>query len=171
MLRNLGLRLAGLLAIVAIAATGCSDSSATTAPTAMRPAAHVASAAAAKAPYISDVQLSSIYIDMGPDGTYDNGYTVTLTNPGPRATGLFFDTEVRQNLSTMDAGGSTIFCPAMDGVLTKGTCRMMWWVTPPDPFRFVVGPATLTIRLKQRGSDNSIKLLDSRTVDIYIVHS
>jgi hypothetical protein len=54
-----------------------------------------------------------------PDGTYDNGYDVTLTNPGPKTTRLYLQSEVQQNQYTVDGGGTIIFCPALDGSLLR----------------------------------------------------
>jgi hypothetical protein len=163
-----------LLAVAALAGAGCSENAPPTAPEAARAVVTPAAAAtkpSPRAPYISDLQLHSVYVDMGPDGTYDNGYDVVLTNPGSKTTGLYLQSELQQNQHTMDAGGTIIFCPALDGVLQHGTCRMTFGITPPDPRIFVVGPALFTLKLVQRGADNSIKVLDSRSVEVWIVHS
>jgi hypothetical protein len=164
-----------LLTVVALAGAGCSDSAAPTAPEAVRAVVTTAAAVTkpdARAPYISDLQLHSIYVDMGvAGGPYDNQYDIVLTNPGPKTTGLYLQSELQQNQYTVDAGGTIIFCPALDGVLQHGTCRMTFGITPPDPLYFQVGPARFTLKLVQRGADNSITVLDSRTVDVVIVHS
>jgi hypothetical protein len=161
-----------LLAFVALVATGCSDNSSPTGPEAVQSVVTggEAAAKASRAPYISDLQLHSIYVDMGPDGTYDNGYDLVLTNPGPKASGLFWQSEIRQNQYTVDAGGTIIFCPALDGALAHGTCRMQWTITPP-PVYLALAPAQFTVRLMQRRPDNSLVMLDSRTFDVVIVHS
>ena len=162
-----------LLAIAALTGAGCSENAPPSAPEAAR--AGVTPAAAAtkpvpRAPYISDLQLHYPYVDMGPDGTYDNGYDVVLTNPASKTTGLYLQSELQQNQHTMDAGGTIIYCAAPDGVLQHGTCRMMLGITPP-PTYLSLGPARFTLKLVQRGADNTIKVLDSRTVDVVIVHS
>lgn len=74
-----------LLAVVALAGTGCSDNSSPAEPEAVQAVVTGGQAAGkeSRAPYISYFQLHSIYVDMGPDGTYDNGYDLVLTNPGP----------------------------------------------------------------------------------------
>jgi len=123
-----------------------------------------------RTPFISDLQLHSIYVDMGPDGTYDNGYDVVFTNPGPKTDGLYLQTELQQNQYTVDGGGTIIFCPALDGSLQHGTCRMTFFITPP-PVYLALGPARFTLKLVQRRTDNSITVLDSRTVDVVIIHS
>ena len=107
---------------------------------------------------------------MGPDGTYDNAYDVVLTNPGPKVNGLLLQSQLQQNQYTVDAGATTIFCPALDGSLQHGTCRMQWTITPP-PTYLALAPARFILKLMQRRADNSIIMLDSRTVDVVIVHS
>ena len=161
-----------LLAVVALAGTGCSDNSSPTEPEAVQAVVTGGQAAGkpARAPYISDLQLHSIYVDMGPDGTYDNAWDIVLTNPGSKASGLFLQSEIRQNQYTVDAGGTVIFCPALDGALAHGTCRMQWTITPP-PVYLALAPAQFTVRLMQRRADNSLVVLDSRTMDVVIVHS
>jgi hypothetical protein len=162
-----------LLAVVALAGTGCSsDNSSPTGPEAVQAVVTDGQTAgkASRTPYISDLQLHSIYVDMGPDGTYDNGWDIVLTNPSSKATGLFLQSEIRQNQYTVDAGGTIIFCPALDGVLAHGTCRMQWTITPP-PVYLALAPAQFTVRLMQRRADNSLVVLDSRTFDVVIVHS
>jgi hypothetical protein len=162
-----------LLAVVALAGVGCSENAPPTAPEAVRAVSTPAAAATkpdARTPYMSDLQLHSIYVDIGRyESPYDNLYDVVLANPGPKTTGLYLQSELQQNQHTMDAGGTIIFCPALDGALQHGTCSMTFGITPP-PY-FVAGPARFTLRLVQRGADNSIKVLDSRTVDVVIVHS
>jgi hypothetical protein len=161
-----------LLAFVALVATGCSDNSSPTGPEAVQSVVTggEAAAKASRAPYISDLQLHSIYVDMGPDGTYDNAWDIVLTNPGSKATGLFLQSEIRQNQYTVDAGGTIIFCPALDGALAHGTCRMQWTIQPP-PVYLALAPAQFTVRLMQRRPDNSLVMLDSRTFDVVIVHA
>jgi len=161
-----------LLAVVALLGAGCSDNAPPTAPEAAQAVVGdgPAAAKATRTPYIADLQLHSIYVDIAPDGTYDNGYDVALTNPGPKTNGLYLQSELQQNQYTVDGGGTIIFCPAQDGVLQHGTCTMTSWITPP-PRYFALGPARFTLKLVQRGTDNSIKVLDSRTVDVVIVHS
>ena len=162
-----------LLAVAALAGAGCSENAPPTAPEAARAVVTPAAAAtkpSPRAPYISDLQLHSVYVDMGPDGTYDNGYDVVLTNPGSKTTGLYLQSELQQNQYTVDGGGTIIFCPALDGTLQHGTCRMTFGITPP-PVYLSLGPARFTLKLVQRGADNSIQVLDSRTVDVVIVHS
>jgi len=161
-----------LLAVVALAGTGCSDNSSPTGPEAVQAVVTGGEAAAkeSRAPYISDLQLHSIYVDMGPDGTYDNAYDLVLTNPGPKASGLFLQSEIRQNQYTVDGGGTTIFCSALDGALAHGTCSMQFTIQPP-PVYLALAPAQFTVRLMQRRPDNSLVVLDSRTMDVVIVHS
>jgi hypothetical protein len=76
----------------------------------------------------------------------------------------------RQNQYTVDAGGTTIFCSALDGALAHGTCNMQFVIQPP-PVYLALAPAQFTLRLMQRRADNSLVVLDSRTVDVVIVHS
>jgi hypothetical protein len=172
-MRTRGIGSLALLALVALTAAGCSDTAAPTAPEAVQPPVRPAVATAkpdARAPYISDLQLHFPYVELGGWSPYDNGYDVVLTNPGPKATGLYLQSELQQKQYTVDAGGTMIFCPALDGVLQHGTCKMTYWINRA-PLYFALGPARFTLRLVQRAADNSIKVLDSRTVDVIIVHS
>lgn len=161
-----------LLAVVALAGAGCNDNSLPAEPEAVQAVVTDGQAAAkeSRAPYISYFQLHSIYVDMGPDGTYDNGYDLVVTNPGPKTTGLFLQSEIRQNQYTVDGGGTTIFCSALDGAMAHGTCNMLLTIQPP-PIYLALAPAKFTLRLMQRRPDNSLVVLDSRTVDVVIVHS
>jgi hypothetical protein len=75
-----------LLALIALAGAGCGDDTAT-APEAVQ--ASVTAGTSAKdprTPYISDLQLHFPVVDMGPDGTYDNGYDIAVMNPARRPT-------------------------------------------------------------------------------------
>jgi hypothetical protein len=160
-----------LIALLALAGGACSDQTSPTAPAAGEPAPTQAAAAArAQRPYISDVHLHSIYIDMGPDGTYDNGVDVVLTNPGPKADGLYLWATVTDNHYTEDGGSIELSCAAPLGTLPRGTCRQIFVVTPP-PTWLQLGPARLTIYLMQRAADGTITSLDRRTLDVVLVHS
>jgi hypothetical protein len=172
LLRTRRIRSLCLLAVAALLGAGCGDNASPTAPETVQAdvADGPAAAKATRTPFIEDLQLHFIYVDIGPDGTYDNGYDVTLTNPGPKTTGLYLQSELQDNQYTVDGGGTIIFCPALDGVLQHGTCKMTFGINPP-PVYFPLGPARFTLKLVQRGADNSIKVLDSRTVDVVIVHS
>jgi hypothetical protein len=165
-------RSAYVLTVVALVAAACSDNAPPTSPEAVQTVATVGPTPArdSRTPYISDLQLHSIYVDMAHGGIYDNAYDFVLTNPGPKSTGLYLQSELQQNQYTVNAGATTIFCPAPDGVLQHGTCRMQFAITPP-PTYLALAPARFTLRLMQRGTDNSIRVLDSRTVDVVIVHS
>ncbi|HEX3235820.1 MAG TPA: hypothetical protein VHR41_16605 [Gemmatimonadales bacterium] len=157
------------VALATLAAAACSDTTAPIHPgeasTAVAPAAKPA-----RTPYISDFQLHSIYIDIAPDGTYDNGYELTVSNPGQKTDGVYFQVDLQQGTNIEDGGGSSLYCSSVAGVLPRGTCRMTWWVSSPT-YPFVRGPARLTIRLLQIQNDGPIVTLDSRTVDVEIVHS
>lgn len=164
------------LAFVALAAAGCSDNMGPTASDAPEaaPAPLTGSSAAApraakvaRTPYISDLPLQSIYVQKN-HRDYDNPYDVVLTNPGGKASGLYLQSELRQELGTADGGGTIISCPTPDGSLSRGTPSMRWYITPPG-VNLVLGPATLTLKLVQTRADNSLIVLDSRTVDVEIV--
>jgi hypothetical protein len=161
-----------LIALLTLAGAACSENASPTAPAAVEPAPTQPAAAvkAPRTPYISDVHLHSIYIDMGPDGTYDNGVDLVLTNPGPKAEGLYLWATVTDNHYTVDGGTVPLYCQAPEGILLRGTCRQLFVVTPP-PHWLQLGPARLTIYLMQRGPDGSITALDRRTLDVVLVHS
>jgi hypothetical protein len=158
-----------LLALLTLAGAACSDDTSPTAPEPAEPAPPQAAAAvkAPRMPYISDLQLHSIYLDMGGHG---DGYDIVLTNPGPKAEGLYLEAAVTDNHYTADVGSTVIYCPVQDGTLVRGTCRMTAFV-PPPPSNLALGPARLTIRLMQRGADGSITALDRRTFDVVLIHS
>jgi hypothetical protein len=160
------------LAVAMLAAAACSDSTPATAPDAAQTVVGGGTSAVkdARTPYISDLQLHFIYLDIAPDGTYDNGFDITFTNPGPKTDGLYLQVDIQQNQYTIDGGGTALSCRAASGVLPHGSCRMTWWISSP-PLYFALGPAQVTVRLMQNRNDQGTILLDSRTVDVVIVHS
>ena len=161
-----------LIALLALAAGACSDSTSPTAPEAAAPAPAQA-VTALKAPrtaYISELKLHSVYIDIGPDGTYDNGIDLQLTNPGPQANGYYLWATLQNNHQYVDGGSVETNCQAPLGVLNKGTCRQIFVVMPP-PTSFELGAAKLTVYLMQRGANGSVTALDRRTMDVVVVHS
>jgi hypothetical protein len=160
------------LVAVALGGAACSDTDSTTAPATAETAITTAAPAAKepRTPYISGLTLHSIYLDIAPDGTYDNGFDMVFTNPGAKTDGLYFQVDIKQGPYTEDGGGNALYCQAQAGVMGHGTCRMTWWVGHA-PLYFALGPATLTVRLMQNRNDQGAILLDSRTVDVIIVHS
>jgi len=163
-------RILSLLALISLAGAGCGDDTAT-APEAVQASVTAGtSAKAPRTPYISDLKLHFPVVDMGPDGTYDNGYDIAVMNPGQKTDGVYYQVELQQNQYTSFGGGTAVFCPTLNGVLPHGTCLMTFYITPPAS-PFVTGPARLTIRLLQNRLDRGVTLLDSRTVDVEIVHS
>jgi len=162
-----------LLTLLALAGAACSDGRTPTAPEAVEPAPAQAATPlkTPRMPYISNAQLHSIYIDMGPDGTYDNLVDIELTNPGAKAEGLYLWATVTDNHYTVDGGTNQLYCGTTEeGTLPRGTCRTMFYVTPP-PHYLQLGPARLTIYLMQRGPGGTVTGLDRRTFDVVLVHS
>ena len=165
--------LAGLLAFIGLAIAGCAGDVPSTAPAAIHPDAALAAAAAKphpRTPYISDVQLSSIYIPTSPSDEI-TPFTVTVTNPGSKdAQGISLEGELQPTFNNQPPPLATAFiasCPNPTGIVPRGDCVISNWITS-GPF-LSPGPGTFTLRLLQQQSDGTKKVLDTRTVTVVFV--
>lgn len=172
MLPNRRTRSVCLLAVVALSGAGCSDHATPTAPAANRPGATFAVTAAKprpRVPYISDLQLSTIYVPISPSDEY-TPFTVTVTNPGPKDfQSIHLEGEL-QSQNNQPAWPATAFiasCPNPNGIVPKGDCTMSNGITPG--WTLVPGPGTFTLRVLQQQSDGTVKVLDSKTVDVVFI--
>ena len=160
-----------LSAVIALAGAGCSDVAAPTAPAARRSAA--LSVAPAKArprvPYISSVQLSTIYIPTSPSDEI-TPFSVTVTNPGSKdALGISLEGELQPTFNNQPPPATAFVasCPNATGVVPRGNCTMSNWIAS-GPFLWP-GPGTFTLRLLQQQTDGTKKVLDSKTIDVVFV--
>jgi hypothetical protein len=162
-------RMGPLLLLAALAGTGCSDQ---TGPTVAETSKTVVSRAEANparsgATFISDLRVRSDAVFMSLSGGYVE-LTVVLANPGRKATGLYLQGVVRQGSLTANTDQAPLRCTAVEGAMPRGTCIMAAQLMVP--FRdFYASSGQLTLKLLQRNPDNTVTVLDSRTVDIVIV--
>ena len=173
MIRHQRAGVACLLAAVVLAGAGCSDDAPSTAPPATPNAPLLAVAAAkpnGRAPYITNVQLPSPYIQLTPSDEY-TPYTVTVTNPGPKDYQLIY---LRGELHSpgfpvVPVSAFLARCPNPNGVLLRGAvCTMNDGITTGWG-NLVPGPATFTVKLLQKQADESMKVLDSKSMNVVLV--
>ena len=159
-------RSACLLALVAIAGTGCRDNAAPTAAVPTRAVAAIQAAAKPRprAPYISNLQLSSIYVSLS--GGYPTPFTVTVTNPSQKdAQTIRLNTEVRSMNNQPPIAASFIaYCPLSNGVVPRGDCTMSGTIT--GGVGLAPGPGLFTLTLVQQQPDGTTTVLDSKSLDI-----
>ena len=168
MLRNRRSQWAWLLALAALVAGACGGHEDRGAPTA--PVAATLSTALSKprrVPYISNLQLSSIYVAMS--GGVATPFTVTVTNPSPKDyTGILLQGELKSqnNQPPTSATGFVAYCPLANGTVPPGTCIMSGGITGGAGLS--PGPGVFTLRLVQRQLDGLMVQLDSKTVDVVL---
>ena len=173
MIRRQRAPLACLLAAAVMAGAGCSDDAPSTAPAVMPNAASLAVAAAKpnpRGPYIANVQLPSPYVLLTPSDEY-TPYTVTVSNTGPKD---YYSIYLRGELHSptfppVSVSAFLAYCPNPNGVLPRGaTCTMSNGITT-GWYNLSPGPATFTVKLLQKQADGSMKVLDSKSVDVVLV--
>lgn len=169
MIRNRRTRSASLLAVVALAGAGCSDNATPTAPAATRPVAALNSAAAKprqRVPYISNLQLSSIYVSLSGGFT---PYTVTVTNPSQKDFQSIYlkgELQSQNNQPPLPASAFLAYCPSPNGIVPHGDCTMSDGITGGPTL--APGPGFFTLRVLQQQSDGTMTVLDSKTVDVVL---
>ncbi|HSJ65580.1 MAG TPA: hypothetical protein VK922_16935 [Gemmatimonadaceae bacterium] len=169
MKRPTGIRSVCLLALVALAAAACSDSPSPTAPASDRAAAVFKTSAAKPRPrtlYISDLQLSSIYVSLS--GGY-TPYTVTVTNPSRKdVKSIYLKGELKSenNQPPVQASAFLAYCPMPNGIVPYGECTMSHGIT--GGATLAPGAGTFTLRVLQQQSDGTMLALDSTTVDVVL---
>jgi hypothetical protein len=163
---------AGLLVFIALAIAACAGDVPSTAPAAIHPDAALAVTAVKprpRAPYISDVQLSSINIPTSPSDEI-TPFTVTVTNPGSKdAQGIYLEGELQPTFNNQPSPATAFIasCPNPTGIVPRGDCVMSNWIGS-GPF-LSPGPGTFTLRLLQQQSDGTKKVLDTKTVAVVFV--
>ena len=119
------------------------------------------------ATFISDVRVQSNAVFMSTSGGYLDA-NVVLANPGRKATGLYLEGVVRQESLTGTTSQAPLRCTAVEIAMPRGTCIMAAELTVP--YRdFTNRLGQFTLKLLQRNPDNTVTMVDSRTVDIVIV--
>lgn len=169
MIRNHRTYSASLLAVVVAAGAACTDAT-PSAPTATRAVTALSAApdgARGRAPYISGLELSSSYVSL------TNGYTaftVTVTNPSLKSVQNIYLKGVLQqnNESAWPATAFLAYCPGPNGIIPPGDCTMSNGITALGSPTLVVGPATYTLMVLQQQSNGSMKVLDSKSVDVVL---
>lgn len=58
------------------------------------------------------------------------------------------------------------FCPLPNGIVPRGDCTMSNGITPGP--NLMPGPGTFTLRVLQQQSDGTMKVRDSKTVDVVL---
>ena len=120
----------------------------------------------ARVPYISDLQLSSIYVSMS--GGY-TPFTVTVTNPTQKDFPLIYLTGELKSQNEQPPVPATAFlayCPYGNGIVPRGDCTMSNGIT--GGATLAPGPGTYTLRVLQQQSDGTMLVLDSKTVDVIL---
>jgi hypothetical protein len=167
-MRNHRTRSAGLLAFVVAAGAACSDVSPSAPPSTQAVAAlNVApTAGRGRAPYISDLQLGSIYVST------TNGFTpftVTVTNSSEKSVqNIYLKGVLNQNGQTWPATAFLAYCPGSNGIIPPGDCAMSNGITGLWAETAAPGPATYTLMVLQQQSNGSMKVLNSKTVDVVL---
>ena len=158
-----------LVAVFALTAA-CRDEAPLTAPAAP-PASASLNAASAKArartPYIANLQLSSVYVPVNIDAT---PVTVTVTNPTQNNYGLIYLRGELKSLTNHRSVVATAFlahCPYPNGILYPGDCTMSGGITGDTTL--AIGPGTYTLKVLQQQTNGVMKVLDSKTVDVFLV--
>lgn len=169
--RRIGSRIgsACLLAIAALAGMGCSDDAPPTAPAAVRAVAPLNAAAAkprTRTPYISNLQLSSIYVSIS--GGY-TPFTVTVTNPSQKDYQNIYlkgELQSQNNQPPTPATAFLAYCPGSNGIVPPGDCTMSNGITGGSGL--APGPGTYTLRVLQKQPDGTMKVFDAVTVDVVL---
>jgi hypothetical protein len=172
MIRHQRAGVACLLAAVVLAGAGCSDDVASTAPAATPNVPSLAVAAVKpnpRGPSIASVQLPSPYILLTASDEY-TPYTVTVTNPGPKDYQLIYLRGELQspNFPPVSVSAFLAYCPNPNGVLPRGNCTMSNGITT-GWYHLTPGPATFTVKLLQKQADGTMKVLDSKSVNVVLV--
>jgi len=158
-----------LLAVIALAGAACSDNATPTAPeatpvvAALKP---VAEKPRSRVPYISDLQLSSVYVSVSSGYT---PYTVTVTNPSRKDyQSIYLKGELQSlnNQPPLPASAFLANCPNPNGIVPHGDCTMSDGITGGPTL--APGPGTFTLRVLQQQSDGTMRMLDSMTVDVVL---
>ena len=172
MMRALRALSARLFLVAATAVAGCIDNAAPTAPDAtgaVTPRDAAFAKGRPRTPYISDVQLSSIYINLS--GGY-NPFTVTVTNPGSKdVLGIHLRGELKSqnNQPPTTATAFIANCPLANGTVPRGDCTMSNGISGGAGLS--PGAGTFTLKVLQEQLDGTMIVLDSKTLDVVLGQS
>ncbi len=169
MMRHHRMHSTALLALLVAAVAAC-DVATPSAPPPTRPVAALNAApdgARGRTPYISGLQLSSIYVSI------TNGFTpftVTVTNPSLKSVqNIYLKGVLQQNNQTpWPTTAFLAYCPGPNGIIPPGDCTMSNGITALGSPTLVPGPATYTLMVLQQQSNGSMKVLDSKSVDVVL---
>ena len=167
--RSLGIR-STLLMLVTLASAACSnDAASPVAPGATSTATPNGNVSfgrtATRVPYISNLQLASEYV------TVNTGYTtftVTVTNPTTTDFGkIFLRGELKAQIGqAVPATAFMAYCPSGGGVVPPGDCVMSNGIQGVPTL--ALGPGTYTLQVLQEQKNGTMKVLDSKTVDVVL---
>ena len=149
--------LAGVLLIAALAGTACSDQ---TAPAGAESGAAVSGPAEVRRSRTPRVD----YINVRDNTSYVNSgqayltVDVTLTNWGPKTSGLSLQGLVQQGLNTVTMSSTPIICSDTEGTLPHGVCTTTVEPSAPDG-GLVSGTAQFTMRLLKDGVQLSAQVV------------
>ena len=158
-----------LVAAVTLAGAACTDRMTPTAPAVTQAVAAVSAASDKphpRAPYIADLQLSSIYVSIS--GGY-TPFTVTVTNPTPKDYTMIYlkgELKSQNNQTPVPASAFLAYCPYSNGIVPRGSCTMSDGIT--GSATLAPGPGTFTLRLLQQQSDGTMTVLDTKTVEVVL---
>ena len=94
-------------------------------------------------------------------------FTVTVTNPSPKDTPMIYlkgELKSQNNQPPLPATAFLAYCPFPNGIVPSGECTMSNGIT--GGATLAPGPGTYTLRVLQQQSDGTMKVLDSKTVDV-----
>ena len=163
------MRLIAATAIVALASSGCSDDATPTAPTVARDveaAQAVSIKPRPRTPYISSLSLSSVYVSISGGFT---PFTVTVTNPSQKDVPSIYlrgELKSQNNQPPVTATAFLAYCPYFNGIVPKGDCTMTDGIT--GGATLAPGPGVFTLRVLQQQIDGTMKVLDSKSVDVVL---
>lgn len=159
-----------LLALVTLANAACADGARSpVAPGATRAATPNDDVSfgrtATRVPYISNLQLASEYVTVNTGYT---AFTVTVTNPTTSDFGnIFLRGELKaQTGQAVPATAFMAYCPSGGGVVPPGDCVMSNGITGVPTL--ALGPGTYTLQVLQEQKNGTMKVLDSKTVDVIL---
>jgi len=170
MIRNYRRTTATCLVAVFALAAACRDEAPLTAPAAQPATAALTAASAkvrARAPYIANLQLSSDYVPVNVDAT---PFTVTVTNPTLENYGSIYLKGELKSLTNHRSVVATAFlasCPYPNGIISPGDCTMSNYITGDTTL--ALGQGTYTLKVLQQQANGTMKVLDSKTVDVLLV--
>lgn len=171
-MRNTKISSSLLLSLVLAVGAACTDTT-PSAPSVAAPDVATPNAAQSPArgrtPYISSLQLSSIYVPLTSGYT---PFTVTVNNSSLKSLyNIYLKGVVQQDSqSPWPTTAFLAYCPNPNGVLQPGDCIMSNGITALGSPNLHPGPATFTLMVQQQQSNGSMKVLDSKSVSVVLTN-